>query len=197
MVGEQKNKGTEHLRSNVSTAVEHSASKSFRALDPSDIAHLQRVYPEIVDELKDSFTRLKTAGVDWRCVKNEERRLLSCLSSFIPLVSVRNSIFLLRGLNPSLFSLLFEILPIDDLWIVNNSANTHFALLRLTFTYAQTHDQFLSSSELLQNGHSVGDNSTQMGVVSSPSKSSSSTDQLTNKYFGQILLKISSLLNLF
>jgi len=108
MVGEQKNKGTEHLRSNVSTAVEHSASKSFRALDPSDIAHLQRVYPEIVDELKglffvkilfknlslDSFTRLKTAGVDWRCVKNEERRLLSCLSSFIPLVSVRNSIFL-------------------------------------------------------------------------------------------------------
>jgi len=59
------------------------------------------------------------------------------------------------------------------------------------------HDQFLSSSELLQNGHSVGDNSTQMGVVSSPSKSSSSTDQLTNKYFGQILVKISSLLNLF
>nr|CAD2197390.1 unnamed protein product [Meloidogyne enterolobii] len=196
MVGEQKNKGTEHLRSNV--GIEYSASKSFRALDPSDIAHLQRVYPEIVDELKDSFSRLKTADVDWRCVKKEERRLLSCLSSFIPLVSVRNSIFLLRGLNPSLFSLLFEILPIDDLWIVNNSANTHFALLRLTFTYAQTHDQFLSSSELLQNGHSVGDNSTQMGVVSSPSKSSSSsTDQLTNKYFGQILLKISSLLNLF
>uniref|UniRef100_A0A915NBY4 Uncharacterized protein n=1 Tax=Meloidogyne javanica TaxID=6303 RepID=A0A915NBY4_MELJA len=72
MVGEQKNKGTEYLRSNVATAIEHSASKSFRALDPSDIAHLQRVYPEIVDELKDSFTRLKTAGVDWRCVKNEE-----------------------------------------------------------------------------------------------------------------------------
>ncbi|KAL7080455.1 hypothetical protein ACQ4LE_000052, partial [Meloidogyne hapla] len=201
MVGEQKNKETERLRNNVATANERSASKqfssSFRALDPSDIAHLQKVYPEIVDELKDSFTRLKTADADWRCVKNEERRLLSCLSSFMPLVSVRSSIFLLRGLNPSLFSLLFEILPIADLWILNNSSNTHFALLRLAFTYAQTHDQFLSSSELLQNGHSVGDNSTQI-VSFSPSKSSSSsTDQLTSKYFGQILVKLSSLLNLF
>ena len=49
MVGEQKNKETERLRNNVAASL---ANNPFRALDPSDIAHLQRVYPEIVDELK-------------------------------------------------------------------------------------------------------------------------------------------------
>lgn len=165
---------------------------AFRSLDASDINQLQRIYPEIVDELKDSFSQLREGHTTWRMAKVQERRILKVLASLQPLVNVKSSIFLLRGLKPSIFALFYEILPLTDFWLIQNSPDCHFALLKLAIAYAKTHDQFMSSSDIGGGCSTLGTNATSTGP-----HMSSSSEQITSKYFAQVLAAVTQLLRHF
>jgi len=86
-------------------------------------------------------------------------------------------VFQLRGLDPSLFTLLLDTLPIGDSWLLSYFGELHFTLLTSTIQFTEVHDLFYSNSSIL----------TSSSASNQPGKMQFVSEGPTAKYFEGIL----------
>ncbi|KAL3116053.1 hypothetical protein niasHT_007353 [Heterodera trifolii] len=166
--------------------------KHYRSLDATDLDQLQNVYPKIVSEICELISQLKHSKIEWSKFKSEEKRIMVMLCSIKQLIKVKNSIFLLHGLQPSLFSLFFGLLPFADRWVLTFLPNFHYLLLQMAKEFALTHDHFFHNCEIFQSGFSDKQKSN-VGTAAPLSFSSS----VSGKYFAKILDSLAELFRFF
>uniref|UniRef100_A0A915ESJ8 Non-specific serine/threonine protein kinase n=1 Tax=Ditylenchus dipsaci TaxID=166011 RepID=A0A915ESJ8_9BILA len=123
-----------------------------KLLDLRDLSNLQIVYSKIAREIVERFTQLQESvrGVLSSECKSKEMFIIALLASMRTLSTAKNSIIVMRGLDPSLFSLLFEVVPLKEGWLITYFPACHYSLLCLAKTFSETHDYFLANSEMFR-----------------------------------------------
>ncbi|KAI1718635.1 phosphatidylinositol 3- and 4-kinase domain-containing protein [Ditylenchus destructor] len=155
-----------------------------KMVDIKDLNSLQTIYTTIANDIIQRVNNLQKAfsGVLLNNAKKKEVFLIMLLSALRPLTTAKNSIIVLRGLDPSLFSLLFSCLPIKEPWMVSYFPTCHHMMLNLAHSFSNTHAHFISNSDIFQNSTKSSAFSIEGRTIQIPTEGGP-----TAKYFGEIL----------